>query len=303
MPDDNPTEPDDPEIEIIERLHISSEDSHNRFKKKYLTGHIDYSEQYDVRAGMWELAGEGEKETPIEKYRRIKCEMDQLMQEITDMNANAAISNEDKQSYEAVHTVVNGAKKVLGSLRLEQVLGTEAASSSSDGEVKRLLTRVEEFRKNRDGAKSTKPLSMTTTTEQLEQTKRIAELEERLHRVETLIGVQKPEKLSRLASTIETNGTLLDSIQQISTKAALLQPGQLDEIETRINALAGKMNAINEKCTSLGRNTENDAKIQELYGIAKKTEPIAKLLPNMLQRMQTLEQLHNYGEFLYDFFF
>lgn len=289
---------EDPETEIIERLHISSEDSYNKFKKKYLTGHVDYSDKsgrnrYDVRAGCWELAAEGEKETPIEKYRRIKCEMDELMREITDLNTNAAISKEDKESYEAVSSVVNGAKKVLGSLRLEQVLGTETAATTSDGEVKRLLTQVDEFQKTR--CAPSKPLP-AASAQQLEQTKRIAELEARLHQVEALIGVQQPEKLNRLASTIETNGTLLDSIQQISTKAALLQPAQLEQIETRIAGLATKLNQINEKCISLGRNTGNDDKVQELYAIAKKTEPVAKLLPNMLQRMQTLEQLHNYGE-------
>lgn len=301
---------EDPETEVIERLHISSEDSYNKFKKKYLTGGnaVDYSDKsglnrYDVRAGCWELAAYGEKETPVEKYRRIKCEMDELMQEIVDLNTKMEISKEDKHSYEAVSVVVNNAKKVLGSLRLEKVLGTETGASTSEGEVKRLLNQMEDFqRKNNNESVVTKNPLAIDSAEQLEQTKRFAELESRLHKIETLIGSShQAEKLSRLASTMDTNGTLIDSVQNISTKAALLQPSQLDQIETRIGALATKLNTINDKCTSLGRNTESDDKIQELYAIAKKTEPLAKILPNILQRMQTLEQLHNYGKMRYTF--
>lgn len=296
---------EDPETEVMERLHISSEDSYNKFKKKYLTGGnaVDLSDKsglnrYDVRAGCWELAAHGEKETPIEKYRRIKCEMDELMQEIVDMKTNAEISKGDKQNYEAVSIVVNSAKKVLGSLRLENVLGTETAASTSEGEIKRLLNQVEDFQKrNTPNSVVTKNPLAIDSTERFEQTKRFAELEARLHKIETLIGSShQADKLSRLASTMENNGTLIDSVQHISTKAALLQPSQLDQIETRIAALATKLNTINDKCNSLGRNTENDDKIQELYAIAKKTEPLAKVLPNVLERMETLEQLHNYGK-------
>lgn len=306
VPDENTSDYyEDPETKGIERLHISSEDSYNKFKKKYLTGGngVDYSDKsglnrYDVRAGCWELAASGEKETPVEKYRRIKCEMDELMRQIVDMNTKAEISKEDKANYKAVSVVVNNAKKVLGSLRLENVLGIETAASTSEGEVKRLLNQVEEFQnKKTNDLMQIKNLLAIDSAEQLEQTKRFAELEARLHKIETLIGVShQAEKLSRLASTMEINGTLIDSVQNISTKAALLQPSQLDQIENRITALATKLNTINDKCTSLGRNTENDDRVQELYAIAKKTEPLAKVLPNVLQRMETLEQLHNYGK-------
>lgn len=237
------------------------------------------------------MAAHDEKETPIEKYRRIKCEMDELLNEIVECHANIDTTKKDKHSYEAVSTVVNSAQKVLGSLKLENVLGTETVSSSSDNEIKKLIAQVEHFRK--DGGKNV-PVEMNQI--QLVHTKRIAELEARLHRIESIIGTQQPDKLNRLASTFDTNGTLLDSIQRISTKAALLQPTQLDQIETRIAALTTKLDAINEKSTNLtGNKGSKDDKVTTLYDIAKKTEPIAKFLPDMLQRMQALECLHKQG--------
>lgn len=280
---------DDTEADCIERLHISSEDSNNLFKGKYLTG--DYNRGGGVGGGCWELAAQGEKETPLEKYRRIKCEMDELLNEIVESNSNADTLKKDKESYESISATVNSAQKVLSSLRLENVLGTETVSSASDNEIKKLIAQVDDFRKGRT-------CDTKTPIAQLEHTKRIAELEARLHRVEQIVGAHAPDRLNRLASALDTNGTLLDSVQQISTKAAMLQPSQLDQLETRISALTTKINAINEKTSSLsGKSSDNDDKVAALYDIAKKVEPIAKLLPDVHRRMQALESLHNHGEF------
>jgi len=286
------------ENECIERLHISSQDSYNKFKGKYLTGHVDFSDRigkkvrtgYDAKSGNWELAAEGEKETPIEKCRRLQCEMSELMQEISQLQNDATISKENKQAYEEVGMMVTGAKKVLDSLRLEQVLGKETVSTASDNELKKLFSQVEQYKKSGGGALL--PQVPVGNTE-LQHTTRIAELEHRLHQLEKAIGAQ-PEKVSRLAGTLGTS-TLLETVQQLSTKAALLQPGQLDLIEARLSNLATKMDAIAEKSSGSNQDAARDQKTLELYEIAKRTEPIVQILPNMLQRMQALENLHNYA--------
>jgi len=236
------------------------------------------------------LAAEGEKETPIEKCRRLQCEMSELMQEISQLQNDANISKENKQAYEAVGMVVTGAKKVLDSLRLEHVLGKETVSTASDNELKKLFSQVEQYKKS--GGGTVLPQVAIGNTE-LQHTTRIAELEHRLHQLEKAIGAQ-PEKVSRLAGHLGTS-TLLDTVQQLSTKAALLQPGQLDLIEARLSNLATKMDAIAEKSSGSNQDAARDQKTLELYEIAKRTEPIVQILPNMLQRMQALENLHNYA--------
>lgn len=40
---------EEPENESIERLHISTKDSFNKFKGKYLTGHVDFSDSLSKR--------------------------------------------------------------------------------------------------------------------------------------------------------------------------------------------------------------------------------------------------------------
>ena len=44
-----------------------------------------------VRSGEWVLAGEGEKETPVQKYQRLKCEMEELLQEISQLKVSIFI--------------------------------------------------------------------------------------------------------------------------------------------------------------------------------------------------------------------
>lgn len=289
---------EEPENESIERLHISTKDSYNKFRGKYLTGYVDFSDKlgkklrtgYDATSGEWELAADGERETPIQRCRRLQCEMNELMEEITVIQSDSAISKEEKESYEAVSTVVSSAKKVLESLKLEQVLGKEAVSGNQK-EVKKLMAQVDEYKKS---GKSEPIKIIGSTGFDLSQTTRIAELEHRLHVLETAIGA-KPEKLSRLASSLGTS-SLLEAVQQLSTKAALLQPSQLDLIEARLGNLATKMDGLGEKASGSNQDVARDQKTLELYEIAKRTEPITQILPDMLDRMKALESLHKYGK-------
>lgn len=290
---------EEPETEYIERLHISPKDAYNKFKGKYLTGYVDFSDRisrrlrtgYDARSGIYEYGTEDDEiETPIQKCRRLQLEMDELMQELDTLNTDKKTSKEDKQCYEAIGNVVNNAKKVLTGLRLEQVLGSEATTATADAEMKRLLSQIDEYKKSCSSAQA--PIKSAT---ELVTTTRIAELENKLHDIETVIGAQ-PEKLKRLSIALHSNN-LLDAVQKVSTIAALLQPTQLDVIETRVGNLANKMDAIAATSDNLSKDASVDQKTLQLYEMAKRSEPIAQLLPNMLQRMQALENLHNYGMF------
>lgn len=70
-------------------------------------------------------------------------------------------------------------------------------------------------------------------------------------------------------------------------------------IEQRLASLAAKMDQFNDKSVaSSGNDPARDQKIVELYDLAKSTEPITKILPDMLERMKTLEALHSYGNLL-----
>ncbi|XP_011184150.2 dynactin subunit 2 [Zeugodacus cucurbitae] len=294
-PDTSDYYEEEPDNDSIERMHISTRDAYNRFRGASLDGSVDFSDRigrrlckgYDARSGEYELVGLGEKETPVQKCRRLQCEMNELMDEVAALQVDRKIADEEKQSYDAVATVIATAKKVLDSLRLEQVLGKEQAPSSADKEVKQLIGQVEEFKKS--GLLTAIPTPGTD----LAASARIAKLEHRLHQLEQAIGAQ-PEKLSRLTAVTNT-ANVLEAVHQLSTKAALLQPDKLDHIETRLTTLTGKMDAIAEKSSGSADDAKRDQKVTELYELAKRTEPVAEILPDIIERMQALESLHKYA--------
>lgn len=246
------------------------------------------------RSSEWELCGDGEKESPVQRCRRLQCEMEELMQDISAIQQDSKVSKEEKESYETVGAVVNNAKKVLESLRLEQILGKESAPADAEAEVKQLMHKVDEYKKS-GGLAGVKLVSVGGG--ELVQTTRIATLEHRLYELERAIGA-KSEKLCRLSSSLGTD-SLLDAVQQLSTRAALLQPSQLDLIEARLNNLAIKMDTINEKANVGTGDAAREQKTLELFEIAKRTEPITQILPEMLDRMQALESLHSYGKVVF----
>jgi dynactin 2 len=246
---------------------------------------------FTFSSGIWEIVGEGEKESPIQKCQRLQCEMAELMDEITTLQNDNSVSKEERESYDGVSKVVLTAKKVLDSLRLEQVLGKEAVASTSEKQVKNLISQVEEYKK---GVPATAAeLIKLNSQNELSYTTRIAELEHKLHQIEMSVGA-RPDKISRLNSSLGTKN-LLEAVSQLSTKSALLQPNQLDVIEQRLTNLAAKMDQFNEKAATSGSDPARDQKIVELYDLAKSTEPITKVLPDMLERMKTLEALHSYA--------
>ncbi|CRK86253.1 CLUMA_CG000176, isoform A [Clunio marinus] len=290
------------ESESIEKSVLNTEDAYNKFKGKYLIGNVDFSDNigkgrfsvkgYNAVSGVWEITGNGEKENPIQKCQRLQCEMSELMDEITALQNSKNVSKEEREVYDGVSKVVVTAKKVLDSLRLEQVLGKETTVSSSEKQVKNLISQVEEYKKGVP-VTAAELMKLNSQTE-LSFTTRIAELEHKLHHLEQTLGA-KTDKISRLNSSLGTKN-LLEAVQQLSTKSALLQPNQLDVIEQRLTNLATKMDQFNDKASgTAGSDPVRDQKIVELYELAKSSEPVTKVLPDILERMKTLETLHSYA--------
>uniref|UniRef100_A0A6P4FM28 Dynactin subunit 2 n=1 Tax=Drosophila rhopaloa TaxID=1041015 RepID=A0A6P4FM28_DRORH len=293
-PDTSDYYEEEPENEAIERLHISPSVAHKRFSGATLEGSVDFTDRigrrvcrgYDARgSGDYELVGQGEKETPVQKCQRLQIEMNELLNEVAALQVDRKIADEEKQSYDAVATVISTARKVLESLKLEQVLGKEQAPGSK--QVKALISQVEEFKQS--GVLTAIPTPGTD----LAATARVASLEQRLSQLEKVVGAQ-PDKLSRLTAATNTTN-VLEAVRHLSTKAALLQPDKLDTIEQRLTSLAGKMDAIAEKSSGSAQDAKRDQKITELYDIAKRTEPVVEILPHVIERMQALESLHKYA--------
>nr|XP_015838591.1 PREDICTED: dynactin subunit 2 [Tribolium castaneum] len=263
------------ENDSIERIHVSASEAFNKFKGKFLkANNVDFSERiskkirtgYDARSGDWELVGEGEKETPLQKYQRLQCEMKELMEEITKIQAE---KKGDDANCLVSSSQVEQALKKLTDLKLEESLGAEVVSSISDPQgtqIKKLLSQLEQFKASArektesqaesDGSGIVYQLNYRPEQARLAQTTRVAELEGRLHRLESIMGSSN-DKLTRLASATN-KGTLLETAQHLSATASLLDSAQLDHIEGRLSCLQQKLDAIAEKKKEIAQDEEKD---------------------------------------------
>ncbi|KAF2903638.1 hypothetical protein ILUMI_02545 [Ignelater luminosus] len=298
------------ESESIERLHISASEAFNKFKAKSLNANkVDFSERiskhirtgYDARSGDWELVEQGQQETPLQKYQRLQCEMKELLEEVNKIKndkkgeeANCLVSGEQVQ--EALNKLLD--------LRLEESLGAEVVSSITDpqgAQLKQLFSQLEQFKASvnekvesqTDSDESTIVYQLNYRPEQARfvQTNRLAELEHRLHRLETVLGASS-DKLSRLSS-MTSKGSLIETAQHLCATASMLDSSQLDHIEGRLTALSQKLESIAEKKAKISEDSEKDRMILELYEIVKNSQDISKVLPQTVERLKALEALHN----------
>ncbi|XP_030750200.1 dynactin subunit 2 [Sitophilus oryzae] len=298
------------ENDPVERIHLSSAEAYSKFKGKFLNAtNVDFSERvskhirtgYDATSGNWDLAGQGQQETPIQKYQRLQCEMKELLEEVNNLSKDKSDATQDC----LVPTEqVEQSLKLLADLKLEESLGEEIVSKITDPEgaqIKKLLAQLEQFKQNISGKEGTKPKNIDDGIvyqfkyrpehAKLQQTARISELESRLHRLESVLG-SSSDKLSRL--TVATNKeSLLEAAQYLSATASLLDSSQLDHIEGRLSALAQKLESISQKKKEIQQDEEKDKMILELYELVKDSENITKLLPQTIQRLKALEALHN----------
>lgn len=80
------------ESEYISRPHLDIVSAHSKFKEKTLVcgKGLDFSDRirrkrntgYEAISGDWEIAAEGEKETIIQRYNRLQCEIKALIEDI-----------------------------------------------------------------------------------------------------------------------------------------------------------------------------------------------------------------------------
>jgi len=303
-------EPDE-ESEAIEHLHISVPEAFSKFKGKSVDSkHVDFSDRlgwlrrtgYDVRSGEWELVGAGEKETTFQKYQRLKCEMKNLMEEITSLQED--VSKEVPNTCVISHTETM--LRQLEELRLEKTIGTGSGGNLIDPsgtEFKKLLVHLDKI--GSAGGPDGEPVGVSGSAPegqvkyqitakpsqaQLSQTARIADLESRINRLNALVS-STPNTVKRLGVG---DKSLVEAARWVAGKMAMLDQSQLEATETRVSSLLAKLDQLSERSASMSGSgdSDRDNKIAELYQLAKSTEEMSQVLPRALDRMLALESLH-----------
>lgn len=114
----------------------------------------------------------------------------------------------------------------------------------------------------------------------------IAPWAERVTALEQRLGV----------NVTQTDVPLAETVKRLETRMQLLtQPRHLDTIVARAKALSSELERVDERRKQFAVAAEEDdalAKLDELYALQSRIEPLEPLAPALLTRLQTLEKLH-----------
>lgn len=304
----------------VEKLAISATDAYNRFKGCVVDSSVtDFTEGiaqthrrgYDIISGEWEMAGEKEKESPEQKWRRLQCEVRELMNDVDAIKES--IQEGDKHgsgvpSGELLQSVAQ-MQKMLLDLDLEQTLGHDTLFCLSDPQAalrKKMFAQLETLKAGPSrGDTPTAPRGQPPTDlppggfsyelyyrpeySKLQETAKLAMLEDRIKKLENIVGFDS-QKLSML--TGQTNGkSLIEVANHLSSKLFLLEAPNVEQVEARLVVLQQRLQQLSEKRTVV-EDADRQGKINELYELLRKADTLSDSLPRVVERLVCLQDLH-----------
>ncbi|XP_040196845.1 dynactin subunit 2 isoform X2 [Rana temporaria] len=299
----------------VEHIIVNPNAAYDKFKDKRVgikgldfSDRISRSKRTGYESGEYELMGEGIgiKETPQQKYQRLLHEVQELTQEVENIQStDKESSTEEKLTPVALAKQVATLKQQLVSNHLEKLLGPDAAINLTDPDgalAKRLLTQLDaaKTRKipegksqakglDKDGGLVTYELHCRPEQNKFSQAAKLAELEKRLGELESAVRCdQDPQN----PLTVGLQGSnIMDSVEILQAKVNMLDVGSLDQVEARLQSVLGKMNEI-AKHKAAVEDADTESKVHQLFDIVQKWDSMSGTLPQVVQRLVALKQLH-----------
>ncbi|XP_069826467.1 dynactin subunit 2 [Dendropsophus ebraccatus] len=318
LPEDDQAEFDAEELTStsVEHIIVNPNAAYDKFKdKKIGTKGLDFSDRISktkrtgYESGDYEILGEGIglKETPQQKYQRLLHEVQELNQEVEKIQSTVKESTaEEKLTPVALAKQVAALKQQLVSNHLEKLLGPDAAINLTDPDgalAKRLLTQLDaaKTRKGPEGKSPAKGLGQDAgglvtyelhcrpEQNKFSQAAKIAELEKRLGELEVAVRFDQD---TQNPLTVGLQGSnLMDTVEILQAKVNMLDVASLDQVEARLQSVLGKMNEIAKHKAAI-EDADTESKVHQLYDTVQKWDSMSGTLPQVVQRLVTLKQLH-----------
>uniref|UniRef100_A0A671SII7 Dynactin subunit 2 n=1 Tax=Sinocyclocheilus anshuiensis TaxID=1608454 RepID=A0A671SII7_9TELE len=318
LPEDDQAQFESEELcsDSVERIVVNPNAAYDKFKDKHISAKgLDFSDRISksrrvgYESGEYELLAEGcgEKETPQQKYQRLVNEIHELCQDVEHIQASTKeSSSEERLTPVALAQQAAQLKQQLVSAHLDSLLGPNAHINLTDPDgalAKRLLTQLEVARGVRSGAgaegKTAAPkgpdgvilyeLHSRPEQEKFTESAKVAELERRLAELEMAVG-SGSEKQGPLSAGVQ-GGSLMDTIELLQARVGALDAVMLDQVEARLQSVLGKMNEIAKHKAAI-EDAETQNKVSQLYDVVQKWDAMASCLPQLLQRLLAVRELH-----------
>ncbi|WFD35621.1 hypothetical protein MCUN1_002479 [Malassezia cuniculi] len=212
---------------------------------------------------------EGAGEGPKARLLRLQMEVSELAEQV-------AVSGDDNAAgaaglLEQVHTL----QERLRAIQLGAPSKVIRQLAEPSAEQTQAPTAAANTAPPNDDGLSTTPVPVEPTA--------LAELDKRLARIESRLGVQ------------EVDGTairpVIPTLKKLESQLQLLSPAHLDAVRQRARLVISDLEQVSETRKRLGDADEE--KLSSLYELQRQIEPLIPVAPALLTRLQTLESLHS----------
>ncbi|KAG0358932.1 Dynactin subunit 2 [Podila minutissima] len=250
------------------------------------------------------------QETPIQKLRRLMYEVKELGQE-AELNekqgtelAGGQISHKDLMSHvKSLEHDLSEIGQTLGDGSTNGVLSNEGLIKQTDN-GKRLLQQLQAMKhmaasttesesvpkppvEETDGKTVTYELYYNPDNARLHAATKTAELAERIASLEKTLGSTQMQSGASLVGTVEK----LE--QHINI---LVQPRQLEQLSRRLKVVMADLERVQElqakDATASGISADAENKINALFELIDKIDPLVSLAPVLVTRLKGLKSLH-----------
>ncbi|KAG0265160.1 Dynactin subunit 2 [Mortierella polycephala] len=254
------------------------------------------------------------QETPIQKLRRLMYEVKELSQE-AELNekqgaelASGDISNKDLLSHvKSLEHDLAEIGQTLGDGSSAGVLSSEGLIKQTDT-GKRLLQQLQAMKhmaipntdvdtsdisasktpvETGDGKTVTYELYYSPENARLHAVTKTAELAERLAVLERTIG----------STQMQSGASLVGTVEKLEQNIGILvQPRLLEQLSRRLKVVTVELERVQElqakESTTTGISAEAENKINALFELVDKIDPLVALAPVLVTRLKGLKGLH-----------
>ncbi|KAG0222264.1 Dynactin subunit 2 [Actinomortierella wolfii] len=266
------------------------------------------------------------QETPLQKLRRLQFEIKELAQE-AELNEKQGVQLEGGRiSHKDLMANVKSLESDLSEISQKLDEGAAAGVLSNEGLIKqtdagrRLLQQLMALKnlsvdgedKSAESAAATAAATTSATetsattgeaggsnnvtyelyynpdSARLHNAAKAAELNERLSMLEKMVG----------SSQLPTGQSLVGSVEKLEQQIGILtQPRQLEQLSRRLKVVIAELDRMQELQTKEGSTTgissEVENKINTLFDLVDKIDPLVALVPALVTRLKGLKTLHS----------
>jgi len=219
-------------------------------------------------------------ETPLQKFRRIQLEIEQLAGEL---QGQERLVGEQVSSKDLIQQVKGLQQQLVQ-------IGKVSQAGQPQEKTNELISQIKDSSKLAGSKDATREVAESTRKE-TESTRKsdqpnLAQLDSRLVLLEKVVGVSNQEQLHFI------EGNLSKSILTLEEKIKILtsEPAKVESTLKKLKA--SEVEAERISSTAASTASPNDAKVNALYEKMEKWDQVVETLPTLVERLKALRQLH-----------